>query len=179
MGEQAAQSDIFSLRPANEGDFAFCDELVFTTTRGTYDDLHGPHNDAFHRNHFANTWPDLLPHTRIIERDDRPIGQLVTFDEGRRVFVKDLELMPAWQCKGIGAAVLRSAIDEAAPLPVELKCMPNNPHAQRFYERLNFRIVETAPDYLLMRHTQAPGCSEANPGDRLPEPPALPPQSDD
>ena len=82
------------------------------------------------------------------------------FGEGRRIFIKDLEVVRAWQCKGVGAAVLRSVVAEAGARAVELKCMPNNPHAQRFYERLNFRIVETTPDYLLMRYAPTSGSTD-------------------
>lgn len=69
-----------------------------------------------------------------------------------------LALLPEWQGRGIGSAVLRLVIQRAAALsvPVRLRVMINNP-ARRLYERFGFTVYQTdaTHDYMV-RPAQAP-----------------------
>lgn len=77
------------------------------------------------------------------------------------------ELISMWVApevrrQGVGEALVRAVIDEAAGRPVRLRVMTGNDRAREFYARLGFVLVSEQPDgegTLTMRRAGTPGPS--------------------
>jgi ribosomal protein S18 acetylase RimI-like enzyme len=104
--------------------------------------------DAQHR-HYRQHYPgaDFL----VILRDAQPIGRLYLARLPDEFRVIDIALLPQHRRAGIGTALLRNILNEAAATgkPVRLHVERFNP-ALRLYQRLGFTMVEEGQIYLLM-----------------------------
>lgn len=71
---------------------------------------------------------------------------------GTEVHIVDQAVVPAMRNRGIGTAVMRALMDEAARagLPVRLKVASSNDPSMQLYLRLGFVPIETAPLYIDM-----------------------------
>ena len=103
---------------------------------------------AFHREWFD---PGRL---RIIEQHGRAIGVLDAIDNGEYVYLGRIELLPEWQSRGIGSALVR---DLTGHRQVRLHVFKSNPRAQALYTRLGFTPTGTENARLAMTH---PGPSD-------------------
>ena len=93
--------------------------------------------------HYARTYPHAS--RNIIQASGQPIGRFI-LDRGMEEWcVIDIALMPAWRGRGIGAALLRATLAEAAQarVRVTLTVDTNNP-ARRLYARLGFAVTDEA-----------------------------------
>jgi ribosomal protein S18 acetylase RimI-like enzyme len=101
--------------------------------------------DAYYREHYDPATFD------VIEVDGEPAGRLYVARWEDEIRIIDIALLPDYRGRGIGTALLRALLDEAAEagkrlsIHVEL----NNP-ARRLYERLGFAPVEERGVYVLM-----------------------------
>ena len=101
--------------------------------------------DAYYREHYHPATFD------VIEVDGEPAGRLYVARWEDEIRIIDIALLPEHRGRGIGTALLRALLDEAAhggkrlSIHVEL----NNP-ARRLYERLGFAPIEERGVYLLM-----------------------------
>jgi ribosomal protein S18 acetylase RimI-like enzyme len=89
----------------------------------------------------------------IIELDGRPIGRIVIDRPGHSVHIVDQAIVPELRNRGLGTAIMRFLMDEAAAagIPVELKVASSNDPSMRLYLRLGFVPVETHLMYIDMR----------------------------
>jgi ribosomal protein S18 acetylase RimI-like enzyme len=96
----------------------------------------------------------------IIELDGEAIGRIVVDRPGGMIHIVDQAVTPGLRNRGIGSAIMRALMDEAATceLPVRLKVASSNDPSMRLYLRLGFEPIETAPLYLEMewRNVEAP-----------------------
>jgi ribosomal protein S18 acetylase RimI-like enzyme len=101
--------------------------------------------DVYYREHYAPATFD------VIEVDGEPAGRLYVARWEDEIRIVDVALLPEYRARGIGTALLRALLDEAAAagkrlsIHVEL----NNP-ARRLYERLGFTLAEERGVYVLM-----------------------------
>lgn len=101
--------------------------------------------DAYYREHYEPATFD------VIEVEGEPAGRLYVARWEEEIRIMDIALLPEHRGRGIGTALLRALLDEAAEagkrlsIHVEL----NNP-ARRLYERLGFAAVEERGVYVLM-----------------------------
>jgi ribosomal protein S18 acetylase RimI-like enzyme len=135
------------LRPAVEADRDF----FFSVRRDglrEYAEEHRPWDDAEQRRQ-ADREFDELP-VEIIEEDGVALGYLCVLHEGDHDFLDEIALVPSAQRRGIGTALVRAAMDDAAgrDVPLRLSVLVNNP-ARRLYGRLGFRV--TAVDHPRVR----------------------------
>jgi ribosomal protein S18 acetylase RimI-like enzyme len=88
----------------------------------------------------------------IIELDGRAIGRIVVDRPGGMIHIVDQAVTPPLRNRGIGSAIMRALMDEAATagLPVRLKVASSNDPSMRLYLRLGFEPIETTPLYLDM-----------------------------
>ena len=86
----------------------------------------------------------------IVELDDAPVGRVVVNRPGTMVHLVDDAIVPELRGKGLGTAILRALMDEAAAagLPVRLKVADANDPALQLYLGLGFRQIDEAPAYL-------------------------------
>ena len=92
----------------------------------------------------------------IIEIDGTAVGRWIVDRSGETVRLVDLSLMPPHRGRGIGGALLRGLLAEAAASGrrVSLSVAVDNP-AQRLYARLGFQTV--ARDGLYLRQENGAG----------------------
>jgi ribosomal protein S18 acetylase RimI-like enzyme len=86
----------------------------------------------------------------IIELAGEPIGRIVVDRPGMMVHLVDQAITPALRNRGIGTAIMRALIDEAAAagLPMRLKVASSNDPSLRLYLRLGFVPIQTLPLYI-------------------------------
>jgi len=88
----------------------------------------------------------------IIQRGGERLGRFYLHDSGDDLRIVDIALIPSARGAGLGGAILRQLLEEAAARGsgVSIHVERFNP-ALRLYERLGFREVDTNGVYLLMR----------------------------
>lgn len=95
----------------------------------------------------------------VIMLDARPVGRLWIGRDEEQIRLLDIALLPEAQNRGVGGALLRRLIAEARQTGKKLRHMVFvlNPDAQRFYERLGFRVFEEVGAYRHMEWQPAAG----------------------
>jgi len=88
----------------------------------------------------------------VIERDGEPIGRFYVERMKNEIRVMDIALLPAHRNQGLGRALMREVLDEAARERkfVSLHVEDRNP-AKRLYERMGFTEAGDVSFYKLMR----------------------------
>jgi RimJ/RimL family protein N-acetyltransferase len=113
----------------------------------------------------STTYRARFPQARfdIIELDGETIGRIVVNRPGSMVHVVDHAIVPALRGRGLGTAIMRALMEEAAAagLPVRLKVADANDPSLRLYLRLGFKPIETVPAYIELEWSggAAPGAS--------------------
>lgn len=147
-----------SYRPAAPEDFAFIEALYFSTRTEELARTGWPEDQklAFltqqHRaqhHHYQTYYPDA--ERLIVERGGEPIGRLYLDAWRLEIRIVDISLMPAARGQGLGEAILRDVIEQAAALGkgVSIHVEKFNP-ARRLYQRLGFVVAEDKGVYDLM-----------------------------
>jgi ribosomal protein S18 acetylase RimI-like enzyme len=85
---------------------------------------------------------------QVIQADGVDVGVLILQDNDDELYLAEIEILPEWQGRGIGSAVVRSLMREAASRqkPLTLRVLHINQRARTLYERLGFqpfREIET------------------------------------
>lgn len=149
------------VRPAADDDLAFAFD-VKRAAIGTYVARTWGWDEAFQRAFHAADWAAHRPD--IVELDGTPIGTLEVVERPDHVYLGEFYLLPAYQGRGIGTALLRRALARADErgMPVRLQFLRVNP-VRSLYERHGFRIAnESATHYFAERATPgAPGAPDA------------------
>ena len=105
----------------------------------------------------TTTYAQRFPRARfdIIELDGEPIGRIVVNRPGPWVHIVDHAIVPALRNRGLGSAIMRALMDEAAAagIPVRLKVADANDPSLKLYVRLGFTPIETAPFYIELEWT--------------------------
>ena len=94
---------------------------------------------------------------QIVEQEGTPVGLFKVAREGSTWKLIQIQVDPALQGRGVGAALIRQLIAEAtmAKATLELHVLRQNP-ARHLYERLGFQVVGEGTYELAMRHVGAP-----------------------
>ena len=84
----------------------------------------------------------------IVQVDGEDAGRLVVAESVDELYLAEIGLLPAWQGRGIGTAIIRSLTRDAAAAgkPLILRVLHVNTRARALYERLGFipvRDIET------------------------------------
>lgn len=141
---------MFELRAANDGDYEFLWNLRRTVMRPYIEATWGWDEEwqaNYFRDHFA---PAACQMIQVAGVD---VGMLAVEALVESVFLANIEIIATEQGRGLGTAVIRSLIADAARrgLLVTLQVLKVNP-ARRLYERLGFEFTgETATHFLMTR----------------------------
>ena len=97
----------------------------------------------------------------VLLLDARPVGRLWLGRDDEQIRLLDIALLPEAQKRGVGSAILERLIEEARQTGKILRHMVFvlNPDAQRFYERLGFRVFEEVGAYRHMELLPAAGAA--------------------
>jgi ribosomal protein S18 acetylase RimI-like enzyme len=98
---------------------------------------------------------------QIVQSENHDIGLLVVEDEPGGIRLAEIELLPAWQGRGIGSAIVRWLMQEAAAAgkPLTLRVLRVNERARGLYERLGFRPFKEIETHVYLRWTGTDRCS--------------------
>jgi ribosomal protein S18 acetylase RimI-like enzyme len=107
-------------------------------------------NEDFQRHVFEERFdPDGR---QIVVVDGRDVGVLQTERREDSLFLAKVEILPAYQGRGVGTAIVRDLMAEASErdLPVTLQVLKENRDARRLYERLGFAVTgETETSHVM------------------------------
>ncbi len=140
---------MYTLRQAMEKDKEFLYQLhaaamgeYVAATWGWYED--------WQREYFNRKW-DPTPR-QIIQLNGQDAGVCVVQWKPEGFFLELIELLPLYQGRGVGTAVIRDIQQRANKqhLPVTLHVLKANYPARRLYERLGFRITEERAERYVM-----------------------------
>ncbi|MHA1112544.1 MAG: GNAT family N-acetyltransferase [Promethearchaeota archaeon] len=108
--------------------------------------------DFQRKRHKMNFSPE---YTQIIQCDGEDIGILVIQEELEVLKIHNIEILPGFQNKGIGAQLLQSIIHRATEKTknITLQVFKTNPKAKKFYQRLGFKIETENATHFLMKYT--------------------------
>lgn len=148
-GTGASLGGPIRLRPALPADEAFLLALRKQTMTEHLSRVGLDLSDERHRQRLLANYADAC----VICVGNEDAGLLKAYRSDTAWVLMQIQLAPAWQGRGIGAAVIDELIGQARQdgLPVTLSVLKGNP-ARRLYERLGFVIVaETEHEYELRR----------------------------
>ncbi len=106
-------------------------------------------DEAWQSAHFRRHFQPAV--CKIIVFQGQDVGVLIVDRQEEMIFLELPELLPEYQRKGIGTALIQAVLAEAAQVakPVFLPVLKVNP-ARRLYERLGFEVVwEDEMNYLM------------------------------
>lgn len=160
-----AAGGVVSLRSVSDADDDFL-LLVYASTRA--DELtHVPWSDeqkrqflkwqfSLQRREYDAHHPDA--EYDLIMFDERPAGRIWIARDDKEIRLLDIAILPEFQNRGIGTALLRWLIDESKRTGKPLRHMVfvMNQDAQRFYERLSFVVFEDVGAYKHMEWKSEP-----------------------
>lgn len=91
----------------------------------------------------------------IVELAGRPIGRIVVDRPGTALHIVDQAIVPELRGRGIGTAIMRALMDEAAAarVPVRLQVASASDPAMRLYLRLGFVPTNNAMLYIELEWT--------------------------
>jgi len=131
-----------SLRQASPSDLPFLLTLRRLTMTEHLQRVGAPTDDAAHHQRIAAHFDDAMIVCEGAHVDATAIGLLKVTRATDEWHVHQIQILPSRQGLGIGEAVLRELLIEAARehVPVSLSVLHGNP-ARRLYERIGFRVV--------------------------------------
>jgi ribosomal protein S18 acetylase RimI-like enzyme len=152
-----------TLRPAMDADEPFL-RRVYNSTRqeelsvvpwsaeqlAAFLDMQFRAQHTFYHQHFPDAAYDL-----IVE-DGQPIGRLYVDRRPNELNIMDIALLPEYQNRGIGTALIRAVMDEAraSSRSVQLHVETFN-RARHLYERLGFSSTQVDGVHIRMEWTPA------------------------
>ena len=140
-------------RPAVSEDFDFLYPLNRTTMREYVVKTWGSWNESWQRKYYRQHFRPAA--CKVIVCEGQDVGVLPTGRTERDFFIARIQLLPMFQGRGIGTALINTILGEAhdSGMPVTLHVLRVNNRAQRLYKRLGFSIVEETRTHYLMKAT--------------------------
>ena len=143
---------LYTLRPAREADLPFLRALRAQSMREHLENSGLACDEAAQEARIL----DRFNCARIVVCDGADVGLFKVCREGSPWELIQIQLLPAAQGRGLGAALIRDLLADAAAaaagIAVELSVLKANP-AQRLYARLGFRPVGEAARAYTLRWT--------------------------
>jgi len=90
----------------------------------------------------------------ILQVDGQAVGAISVEDKEDRLYLRNIEIHPAWQNRGVGTVLVAEFIElaRAKGIPARLQVLKVNP-ARRLYERMDFRPCGETETHFLMEHS--------------------------
>ena len=145
-----------SRRAATLADRDFLLHLRAATMKEYIQQVFGGWNAAWQRRFFEQRFQPAGVEILVVDGQD--VGALQLSRRKREIWLTNIHILPGWQNRGIGTAVLQEILAEAdrRRVPVGLQVLKGNP-ARRLYERAGFRIAaQTATHFRMRRPARRP-----------------------
>lgn len=138
-----------SFRPAQDSDIDFLYDLHVVTMREYVDQTWG-WDDAVQETMFRKHY--IPAEIQIITLNDKDIGMISLEERKEDVFLRVIEIHPAYQRQNLGTTIIQKIINDAIHKmkPIHLRVLRVNP-AKRLYERLGFSVIEETKTHYIMR----------------------------
>ena len=138
----------YELRQATPADTQLVRELKFSGLRPYVEKLWGWDAHDQEERFQASFVPDRQ---QIIRYESRDVGMLHVEDHGDEVILAGIYIATSHRSKGLGSAIIRDVLAQAALAgkPVKLRVLRPNP-ARELYERLGFRVAEESETHFAM-----------------------------
>ena len=148
---------MYSLRQATHNDYDFLYQLHVAAMREYIEATWG-WQEAWQREYFEKKFDPA--NRQIIEMDGQDAGVVVVEQRDQEVYLGLIEILPAFQERGTGTAIVQEIIRDAhhAGLPVSLHVLKSNIPARKLYERLGFTVVQE--EEIRFKMTRSSHCSE-------------------
>lgn len=129
----------FAFRIATPQDKPFLYELHKAVSERIIISQFGVWDEDWQRKRFEENWTALTH--QILTIDGKPVGILAVTEAVDARVLNNIELLPSYQSKGIGTAVISREIQIAKEtrVPLRLQVLKHNVRARQLYERLGFR----------------------------------------
>ncbi|WP_367874070.1 GNAT family N-acetyltransferase [Luteolibacter sp. Populi] len=137
-------------RAATDADLGFLWELHVLTMRDYVEQTWG-WESLWQEENFRKFFDFTV--MEILEVDGEPVGAISVEDQEDRLYLRNIEIHPAWQNRGIGTVLVTEFIElaRAKSLPARLQVLKVNP-ARRLYERMGFELCGETETHFLMEH---------------------------
>lgn len=99
---------------------------------------------------------------QIIQAERQDVGVLIVEESDDEVYLAEIEILPAWQGRGIGSAIIRSLMARAAQAgkPLTLRVLHVNTRARDLYERIGFRVFNEIDTHAYLRWDAPPSVAD-------------------
>lgn len=150
---------VLTLRPETPDDLQFRFDLFVRSRPPEWDQVQLPLDQLTQvMNHQfwaqTNTYLARFPEARfdIVELDGERIGRIVVNRPGDRIHIVDQAIIPTLRGQGLGTAIMRQLMAEAAAegLFMTLKVSNANDPSMRLYSRLGFEVLTESLEYIEM-----------------------------
>jgi ribosomal protein S18 acetylase RimI-like enzyme len=131
---------MYTLRGATNADYDFLYNLHRAALRESIEATWG-WVEEWQAAYFREKWDPAK--RQIIQVNGRDAGVLVVEDRDGEHYLGLIEILPEFQGRGVGTAVIRDFLAAAKQQhkPAALHTLKTNPKATRLYQRLGFTIV--------------------------------------
>jgi ribosomal protein S18 acetylase RimI-like enzyme len=139
-----------SYRAVLPEDFSFLFDLHKDAMQEHVEASFGPWDENWQETYFRKNFdPSEL---QIIQCDGQDVGMLYIQERVEELFIVNLEILPAYQRRGIGSAVVRGLIaaTQRRGKPVALQVLKSNIHARNLYQRLGFGVTGENETHYIM-----------------------------
>lgn len=129
-----------SFRQATNADYDFLYQLHVAALREYIEVLWG-WEETWQQEYFSRKFDPQ--YRKIIQIDGRDAGVLVVEQQKQQLYIALIEILPQFQGRGVGTAILTDLCDQARERNqiVTLHVLKSNSPARRLYERLGFVVA--------------------------------------
>ena len=152
------------VRPATKDDIDFMVHLFLELARQRDPSGEGTDVDAIVQGTRATTLEQVqgqFPNsvTNVIQFSGERVGRLRVVRTGKEIMIAGIQILPAFQSRGIGSAVIGELIEEATDtaLPLVLEVDKDNLWPESLYRRLGFERYGETEATFQMRHRRPGG----------------------
>ena len=143
---------MYQLRSASQADYAFLYDLHKTAIRPSVEATWG-WDEAWQQDYFAQKFD--ANKRQIIMVNGQDVGVFILEKREGAVYIGLIEVLPAFQGRGIGTAVIQDILRQAQKQnrPVMLHVLKTNEAGKRLYERLGFVVTAVEDLKYKMQHS--------------------------
>ncbi len=89
---------------------------------------------------------------QVIQFAKKDVGRLRVVRTSDEIYLGGIQILPEYQDKGIGSAILKDLLEESdrLKLPIKLEVAKVNTRGERFYRRLGFeKVAQKGTDWIM------------------------------